>query len=200
MGTTQKGRWGSLTYGSNSPEAKAKLRELVLYIAGQCEGDRTFGAVKLNKILFYADFISFAEHGEPVTGVQYKKYPLGPVPVVLKRERKKMEADGDIVIRKKTYYGGTQHRVTPIREPDFEKLNARDIALVDHIIKAFANHSGGAMSDLSHDRAWRNASEGDTIPYEAAFVSDEPLTERDIAISDEMIAEYERFEQSGARS
>lgn len=200
MSTAHKGRWRGLTYGSNSREATAKLRELVLYIAGQCENDPTFGAVKLNKILFYADFISFAEYGEPITGVRYKKYPLGPVPVVLKRVRKKMEADGDVVIRKKTYYGGTQHRVTPIREPDFEKLSARDVALVDHIIKVFADHSGSAMSELSHDRAWRNASEGDAIPYEAAFVSDEPLTERDIAIADEMIAEYERFEQSAAHS
>ncbi len=51
------------------------------------------------------------------------------------------------------------------------------------------------MSELSHDKAWRNASEGEPIPYEAAFVSDEPLTERDIAIADEMIAKYERFEK-----
>jgi hypothetical protein len=53
---------------------------------------------------------------------------------------------------------------------------------------------------LSHDRTWRNASEGEEVPYEAAFVSDEPLTEQDIAIADELIAEYERFEQSAGRS
>ena len=49
---------------------------------------------------------------------------------------------------------------------------------------------------MSHDRVWKNASEGEPIPYEAAFVSDEPLTERDIAVADGMIAEYERFERS----
>lgn len=199
MGATYRERWNKLTFGSDGQEAKDRLRELVLYIAGRCESDRTFGAVKLNKILFYADFISFAEYGEPITGVRYKKCPLGPVPTALKPLRKKMEADGEIVIRKRTYLGGTQHRVIPVREPRFEKLSARDIALVDHIIETFADHSGSEMSELSHDRAWRNASEGDAIPYEAAFVSDEPLTQRDIDIANEMIAEYERFEQSDAR-
>lgn len=199
MGTTRRERWNNLTFGSDGQEAKDRLRELVLHVASRCENDRTFGAVKLNKILFYADFISFAEYGEPITGVRYKKYPLGPVPTVLKRVREKMEADGEIVIRKRTYYGGTQHRVIPIREPSFEKLGARDIALVDHIIDTFADHGGGDISELSHDRAWRNASKGDTIPYEAAFVSDEPLTERDVDVANEMISEYERFEQPDAR-
>lgn len=189
-----------LTFGSDNQKARDKLRELVLYIAGQCENDETFGAVKLNKILFYADFISFAEYGEPITGVRYKKYSLGPVPTILKRVREEMKDKGEIVIRNKAYYGGTQHRLIPVREPDFSKLKARDIALVDYIIRAAADHSGREMSKLSHDRAWSNASEGEAIPYEAAFVSDEPLTERDIAIADDMIAEYERFEQSRERS
>ena len=33
-----------------------KLRELIVYISDRCETDETFGAVKLNKILFLADF------------------------------------------------------------------------------------------------------------------------------------------------
>ncbi len=69
MGTARKGNGNDLTFGSDGTRSTEKLRELVLYIADKCEEDRTFGAVKLNKILFYADFISFAEYGEPITGV-----------------------------------------------------------------------------------------------------------------------------------
>lgn len=200
MGTTRDGRRRDLTFGSDGLRSTDKLRELVIYIANKCEDDPKFGAVKLNKILFYADFISFAEYGEPVTGVKYRKFQQGPVPTILKRVRTEMEENGEVVVRKKSYHGRVQHRLIPLRDPDFDLLGARDIALVDDVIRMLWPRSAHEVSQLSHDRAWKNASEGEAIPYEAAFVSDEPLTERDVAIAEEMIAEYERFEQSAGRS
>jgi len=35
-----------------------KFQELLLYVAARCEGAPTFGATKLNKILFFADFLA----------------------------------------------------------------------------------------------------------------------------------------------
>lgn len=200
MGTTHAERWKNLTFGSDDQASTDRLRQLILYVADKCDTDPSFGAVKLNKILFFADFISFAEHGEPITGVKYRKYRNGPVPTVLKRLRGEMERDGAIAIRQKKHYGGIQHRVVPFQEPDIDMFSARDIALIDDMIKAFWGRSATEVSKLSHDRAWSNSSEGEAIPYEAAFVSDEPLTEHDVALADEMIAEYERFEQSDVRS
>ena len=37
--------------------ATDKFRELILYIAQESEGDPNFGATKLNKILFFCDFL-----------------------------------------------------------------------------------------------------------------------------------------------
>lgn len=200
MSTTQRDGWDNLTFGSEDAESRERLRELVLFIADRCEADPSFGAVKLNKILFFSDFFSFAEHGRAITGVPYKKYGLGPVPTVFRGMRAKMEQSGEIAIRKKKYQGGVQHRVVPLREPNLDNFSAHDIVMVERVIEGLWGHSGTEVSELSHDRVWRNASEGEAIPYEAAFVSDEPLTERDIAIADEMIAEYERFEKSAGRS
>lgn len=199
MGTTQGDRRKNLTFGSENAESKERLRELMLFISDRCESDPTFGAIKLNKILFFSDFFSFAEHGKAITGVPYKKYALGPVPTVLKRLRNKMEQDGEIVIRKKRYQGGMQDRVVPLREPDLGIFNGRDIVMAEEVIDMLWGLSANEVSELSHDRAWRNTPEGEVIPYEAAFVSDEPLTERDIAIAEDMIAEYERFEKSAGR-
>lgn len=199
MGTTRGDRWKNLTVGSESMESKERLREMMLFISDRCESDPTFGAIKLNKILFFSDFFSFAERGRAITGVPYRKYAQGPVPTVLKRLRDKMAQDGDIAVRKKRYQGGMQDRVVPLREPDLGIFDGRDIVMVEEVIEALWGLSGTEVSKLSHDRAWRNASEGEAIPYEAAFVSDEPLTERDIAIAEDMIAEYERFEKSAGR-
>ena len=52
---------------------EGKFKELVLYIASRCERDPTFGAVKLNKELFFSDFWAYAEFGEPITGAEYIK-------------------------------------------------------------------------------------------------------------------------------
>ena len=50
-----------------------KLRELVLYIAVLSEGDPAFGKVKLNKLLFFADFTAYLSFGKPITGHEYQK-------------------------------------------------------------------------------------------------------------------------------
>ena len=57
-----------------------KFRELIVYICKKSEGDPTFGAVKLNKILYYADFAAYRILGKPITGAQYQKLREGPAP------------------------------------------------------------------------------------------------------------------------
>ena len=47
-----------------------KFRELLVYVSKKCEDDPTFGAVKLNKILYYADFAAYRQGGKPITGAQ----------------------------------------------------------------------------------------------------------------------------------
>jgi len=44
-----------------------KFRELILYIARKSEDDPKFGAVKLNKILFFSDFAAFRAFGKIVS-------------------------------------------------------------------------------------------------------------------------------------
>ncbi len=65
----------------------AKFRELFLYIAESCAEDPRFGAVKLNKILYYADFEAYRRLGEPITGDTYRKLSEGPAPGWLLQQR-----------------------------------------------------------------------------------------------------------------
>ena len=57
-----------------------KLEELILYISEQCADDPTRGAVKLNKILCYSDFLFYAYHDRGITNVEYQKLPKRPAP------------------------------------------------------------------------------------------------------------------------
>jgi hypothetical protein len=74
----------------------SKFRELILLIARESEGDPRFGSIKLNKLLFYADFVAYQHLGKPITGQEYFALPQGPAPRYMVPIREKMEADGDI--------------------------------------------------------------------------------------------------------
>ena len=58
----------------------SKLQELILYIARRSEDDRHFGANKLNKLLFYSDFLAYAKTGRSFTGAPYERLEHGPAP------------------------------------------------------------------------------------------------------------------------
>lgn len=194
MSTTQSERWKNLTFGKDNRESRERLRELILFVAERCLDDPTFGAVKLNKILFYADFISFARYGEPITGTPYRKLPLGPVPTAARAVRAEMEAADEIFVAMEGYNPSPRHRLVARRKANLEAFKARDIALIDGIIETLHGFSGSAVSEASHDRAWEVVGDYETIPYEAAFISGQPLTERDVEVAYEMIEEYEEYE------
>lgn len=196
MDTARRFEPENLTYGSDNPESREKLRELMLFVAERCQNDGSFGVTKLNKVLFYADFLSFAKYGESITGISYNKLPYGPVPTAAAAVRSEMEAEDEIFITRQGYSPYQTHRVIPRREANLDLFRARDIALVDGVIEALADLGGKRVSELSHGRAWKSAGDFECIPYEATFVDDTPLTETDVAAAHEMIDEFEHFEST----
>jgi hypothetical protein len=57
---------------------REKLRELILHVARRSEGDIAFGVTKLNKLLFFIDFLACLRFGKPITGEEYQKLDNGP--------------------------------------------------------------------------------------------------------------------------
>ncbi len=179
---------GKLTYGSDNEESRARLRELMLFIAERCEYDPHFGVTKLNKILFYCDFFAFAKLGKPITGMPYNKLAYGPVPTGAENARRKMEQDGDVVITSAGRSSFRPQRMVPLREADLTLFSGPEVALVDDIIEALSGSTGSQLRDISHGKAWQAVAMHQAIPYEAVFVSDEPYTEEDVARAHELIA------------
>ncbi len=182
---------GELTYGSDNEESRARLRELMLFVAERCQDDPKFGVTKLNKILFYCDFFAFAKLGKPITGVPYNKLSYGPVPTGAENARRKMEQDGDAFMTSEGYSPGRLKRMIPCREADLSMFSGPEIALVDGIIGAVSGATASQLSDLSHGKAWQAVGLHQAIPYEAIFLSNAPYTEEDIARADELVASGE---------
>ena len=187
----------SLTYGSDTEETRARLRELILYLAHKCKDDPTFGATKLNTLLYYIDLVSFREHGEPVTGVQYTQRAKGPAPRHLVPVREQMKADGEIDIETRNYIY-PQHRVVAKRKANLDLFKPRDIALADAIIDELSGLHASEVSGLTHGIVRSILEEGELIPYEAILVSDQPLSESAIRWAQSLIQEHVRHGVSDA--
>ena len=155
-----------------------KFRELLVYISRNSEDDPTFGAVKLNKILYYADFAAFRQFGKPITGATYRKLMEGPAPREMLTERRTLINSGDAELRDAVYFTGTQQRLTirPGREADFELFEPGELKIVDEVTRFFWGKTAREVSDFSHrETGWAVARDREVIPYDTVWLSSGPF-------------------------
>ena len=153
-----------------------KFKELILYIARECVEDVFFGATKLNKILFFSDFIAYATTGKPITGAEYVAIEHGPAPRRLVPIREEMIMDGDV----KTERRGSQERVIAVAPRTYE-FPSEERAIIDTVIDWLRFKDAAAVSELTHKLlAWQAAwaeslmtGKNTVIPYNTAFVSNQ---------------------------
>ena len=169
-----------------------KFKELILYVASRSEWDPMFGAIKLNKTLFFADVYAYAELGKSITGAEYIKLDHGPGPKLMAPIRDRMIEDNDIVVVDREYFGNPQKRVVARRLPDLSGFTADEIALVDVVMDIGKNANAAELSDLTHQMlGWQIAAYKAVIPYEAVFLSSESATAGDEQRAEELAVQYQ---------
>ena len=153
-----------------------KFRELLLYVAREAADDPTFGAVKLNKVLFRADFEAYAILGKPITGARYQRLPAGPAPVAILPVEEELVRWGEAEFEVRDYHGLKQSRLVPRREPDLSLFTVEELELVDRAIKAFWGMDATTLSQISHEesKGWQIVGDRADIPYGSVFLSTEP--------------------------
>jgi hypothetical protein len=176
------GRLRSIVFpGTTYPEAHSmgaaiepneeKFRELLLYICEKCAFDRYFGATKLNKYLFFADFRAYHQWGKPITGVEYQRLPNGPAPRCLVPIRRALVKEHALKHDDAEPGSKTEARSVALRSPRLDLFTAEEIALVDQIIDRYRNYSATRLSSVSHKHdGWRLANDLETIPYSSALL------------------------------
>jgi hypothetical protein len=154
-----------------------KLKELILLLARESEGDPNFGATKLNKELFYTDFLAYLNFGQAVTGHEYMALERGPAPRYKMGIIHHMIEDGDLAIRKHEAFGNVQDRAFALREPKLEVFTKEEIQLIHHVVGMCRGKTGKDLSMSSHMfLGWSLAKERETIPYCVALVGSRPPT------------------------
>jgi hypothetical protein len=168
---------------------REKFKQLVLYIADRSADDPRFGAVKLNKILYYADFLAYRRLRRAITGDAYQHLSEGPAPKHLLPIREELLLQGLAHIETREYFNAAQRRLVADQRPTPGVLSDDEIGIVDEVIEALWNMNATDVSNLSHEEfGWQLTTEGETIPYSTAWIESnrEPLTEEQVAFGQEL--------------
>jgi len=169
-----------------------RLSEMILYVCAKCADDPSFGATKLNKILWCSDFIAYFERGEPITGTAYQRLSKGPAPKYLVPTRRKMIHRRELGIEPRSFFNKVVERPVALRPAKIDGLfKSTDIAIVDEVIRKLWGVTALTVSELSHlSKCWTTAKDGELIPYESVFLADNEITEQDIAETKELAAKH----------
>lgn len=165
---------------------REKYQKLVQYIVQRFaskdntggEVDPYFGAVKLNKLLFFCDFTAYSRWFEPITGATYIHLREGPVVDNWKGERALMTNRGVVAMDTVEFFDYRQHRLrptasTPSAETLMEDFSPRERALIDEVCHALRHMSAREVTELSHKHlGWRMTDHLEPIPYESALFRD----------------------------
>ena len=160
---------------TQSPQDE-KLRELIVYISWRSRKDPNFGAIKLNKLLFFADTAAYRELGKSITGSEYQHLPEGPCPrrILPAREHLLSQTPRAIELAyQQTAIGNRLHRIIPKRKP-YSIFSRPERDIVDRIVKHF------------------ESTDYQTIHLRTSWLSPEPLTEEQIQVGQQLARKHGR--------
>ncbi|MCW4462215.1 Panacea domain-containing protein [Sphingomonas sp. BT-65] len=152
------------------------------YIIARADPNK-LGAVKLNKVMWFADLEAYRRLGRTVTGqASYEKRQHGPVPNNIVRSIRRLEQSDKIATREVPTFGGTRREHVWLQKPDLSTFSADEVDILNEAIDWVCElHTARSISELSHDKLWENAEIGEQIPVGAAVVVPDDLDGTDIA-------------------
>ncbi len=150
-----------------------KFKALVQYVSWRCRAEPyKLGAIKLNKILWFADCEAYRRRGRSITGARYVKEAKGPVPLAIAPTVAALRKAGLLEVSEDTYYGHRQRRFVAQAEPDMSEFAHEELKIVDEVIREITErHTANSISNLTHDDIWKIAELGEEIPLHATLVA-----------------------------
>jgi len=146
-----------------------KTKNLILYIAENSNG---ILKTKVNKLLFYIDFLFFKKFTISITGNKYVRLQFGPIPdnyddiINLMVREDLLEKHEVIFNRNKSIVGEELAAKFPA---DKEAFNEDEIKIIDFCIEKFKKFNCGQISEYSHrEKPYKETEEKALISYRLA--------------------------------
>jgi len=171
---------------------ECRYRELIKYVAAQSINDPFFGRTKLNKILFFCDFLAYRDLGKSISGDTYVKQPYGPVPTHIEKVFKQLIDTREMAVSVGVLGAYVQNKPVALKTADLGLFTPQEISLIDHIIVNLWNSTAKDVSDLSHEFVgWSLAGMGEVIPYETVLLKESEVTPEDIEYGKTLLQELD---------
>lgn len=132
-------------------QSYSKLKNTILFFIEK------MGAVfhtKMNKLLFFTDFLSYKRRGEGFTGLAYKAIQYGPVPICWDRVYSLID---DVESVEDEMYDYVGSKLVSNLSPDMSSFSEEEKVLLNEIVEKFKDYSSKMMTEYSHEeQAWIN--------------------------------------------
>lgn len=174
------------TAGTHNEEAmlvsheREKMINAIIYFANHT---RHLGKIKLFKLLYLLDFEHFRQTGRSVTGLDYRAWKFGPVPVALEQEWEEPEADMAQAIRIEPERVIDYVRETVAAQTEFDDshFSNRELRIMANLAEQYRDELSHRMIDVTHaeNGAWARVWNGgrgfdQPIDYAMSLRDDDP--------------------------
>lgn len=145
------GNRGRCAENGFAPQSIQRLRSVILYLIDRCGG--VFNT-KMNKLLFYIDFLNYRQHGQAITGMSYRAIQYGPVPVRWDRVYSLLDdVEQDLV---ELESGAVGTRLVSTAKPDLSLFSQAELSTLETVADRFREISATEISAVSHkESAWK---------------------------------------------
>ncbi len=141
-----------------------KMQEMILFFAEIMRPFKT----KMNKLLFYSDFMMFNKTGFSITGAQYRAIQYGPVPRNFDALFNEIYNNDSI-----DYYieGDFGEKIIANRKFNPSVFNAEELDVITNVAEKLKTLTVNQVIELSHkEKGWiNNVANKDIIDYTDAF-------------------------------
>ena len=121
--------------------------------------------VKLMKLLWYGDALSYKRRGHAISGLTYRALPMGAVPVAYESI-----IDLSTICYEEVDMGdGTGCRFLPSEDREYRFLTPEDVEILDAVIQRFGRHTRNEIVDTMHkEDAYTETAPHDIILFKYA--------------------------------
>ncbi len=148
-----------------SPISLERVKTVMLTVLQEC--GEVF-CTKMNKLLFYIDFLSYRQRGIAITGLSFRAIDFGPVP----DRWEKLYSQFDEISQELRPIGEYEGNILLSNVvPDSAILNDSEKEIIHTVCSHFMNYSSGKISAISHEEpAWvKYHATHSRIPFTEAF-------------------------------
>jgi len=147
-----------------------KLKNMILYLVKRLDGVLK---TKLNKLIWYCDFLYFKENSVSITGAQYVRITLGQVPDHYELIFANMIHEGFLSESEIPYQTKDGEKIgeeyTALIEPDESLFSEKETQVMDFIADTFREDTSTSIKEKAHqETAYLKCEDGDIISYEYA--------------------------------